>query len=204
MVSVRSACLIFLLAAQLPRGESENIQREFERKQASTSSYKADFKQTLRLSGVRDPVVSSGKFVYVAPDQMLIEFLEPKGEFMMISKGELYYKKRSKPLEQHKLESDRQSGPVMLLELFRNGGKSLHEHYNVDMSSDANRLLVTLTRKDDDEDFPSKIENKLLRESLKIQSVRVYFGEDESMLYEFLNPARNVPVDPDLFHPEHH
>lgn len=209
MVPVRFACALTVFLAlsafgardALPQSVVSQIEKAFEKKQAATSTYESNFKQTLRLKGVREAIVSSGKFYYEAPGRLLIQFREPRGEYVMIKDAELTFKKHAKPLVRSRISSDDwQSGPAMLLELFRDGGKRFGEHYDIQMKDDGNWLLVTLVRKDDDEDLPAIIENKLLRKSFEIRSIRVHSNENESLLYEFTNPVWNRPIDPSVFH----
>ena len=131
MVSVRAGfLLIFLLLAYpglpgraLEPAEQQAMERAFEKKQAETSTFQSGFKQTVRLVGVRNVVVSAGRFYYAAPQSLLIKFDEPRGEYLMMKGSDLFMKKRGKEGIHRKIQpGESETGLSMLLALFPPGG----------------------------------------------------------------------------------
>ena len=188
-------------AADLSKSDQKRHETNFEKKQSQTRTFKAALLQTLRLSGVRNPVRSKGVLFYQAPDSLLIKFTEPAGEYVLIRGEDLYLKKSGKPAEHHKLDSDEpQNGLPMILELFRNGAIKMKEQYRVEMKALKKRLEVRLTPKPFDVDSPlPEIINHIRLPDLEIRSIEVKFDEDQSMIYEFLDTRRNKPIDPETF-----
>jgi len=202
MVPVWAHLLLILLLAP---AQSQSIQKTFQKQQQQTSSLQSGYRQTVRLKGVRDASVSSGKFYYISPDSILIKFDDPKGEYLMIRGKDLFLKKNGKQEVRRKINPDEpETGLSMLLDLFRTGGKQFQDEFQLQMSYEKNDLIVTLTQKKSDEDvLPSRIENRLSRDGLNIKSVLVEFDGGHSILYEFTKPVRNRSIPPSVFeHPE--
>lgn len=205
MVSVRTGILLILLlafsAGALPPAEQKSIEHAFQKKQEETSTLQSGFRQTVRMAGVRDPVVSTGKFYYLAPQSILIRFDQPKGEYMMMKGNELFIKKAGKKETRRKLKADEpHTGLSMLLDLFRTGGRQFQDEFELRMRNEAGDLLVTLTQKKSDDDLlPLKIENRLSRADLSLKSVLVQFEGGQAILYEFIKPVRNKTIAPSIF-----
>jgi outer membrane lipoprotein-sorting protein len=207
MVPVRARLLFILIVfassadTRALSADQRAIEKAFQQRQAETKSLQSGFKQTVRLKGVRDPVVSLGKFYYIAPESLLIRFDQPKGEYMMMRGNELFTKKTGKRQARRKLGDDEpHTGLSMLLDLFRTGGRRFQDEFEIRMKNDGNELLVTLTNKHgNDELLPGRIENRLSQSELNLKSVLVEFAGGQAILYEFIKPVRNKPIPPSLF-----
>lgn len=196
--------LILLLAFPawpLAIAEQSAIEKAFQKKQEETSTLQSGFRQTVHMAGVRDPVVSSGKFYYLAPQSILIRFDKPKGEYMMMKGSDLFIKKTGKKETRRKLKPDEpHTGLSMLLDLFRTGGRQFQDEFELRMGTEARDLLVTLTqKKSDDELLPLRIENRLSRADLSLKSVLVQFEGGQAILYEFIKPVRDKIIPPSTF-----
>jgi hypothetical protein len=149
---------------------------------------------------MRDPIVSSGRLYYAAPDSLLIKFDRPKGEYVMMRGDDFFMKKSGKEPVHRRIDADeRGQGLGMLVDLFRDGAAGFKNRYEVRMLADTSELKVILTPKDGDEDEPGRIENRLLLPGLEIRSVLVRYGENQSILYEFIDPVRNKTIRAEIF-----
>jgi outer membrane lipoprotein carrier protein len=210
MVSIRSAFSILVLTGFTSYGSvvpvSEDEQKDysirFEKRQRQTRTLEADLTQTLRLSGIKEPIKSEGHLFYKAPHFLLIRFSKPEGEFVLIRGREVFVKKSGKNLVHRKLSehsSLRETNILGLLAIFQNVSE-FDKDFNVAMERTKNRLFVTLTPKDTSGDRPV-ILNTLTLPELNIRAIRVTFGQSNNILYEFSNQKRNEEMDSKLFEP---
>jgi outer membrane lipoprotein-sorting protein len=183
----------------LSESEQREFSRAFSKKQKQLKSFQADLKQTLLLEGIRDPVKSVGRIYYQAPDSLLIDFAQPKGEFMLIRGTELYVKKSGKSLLRRKLgDGPGETNMLMLLALFQNGAVE-NENFEVSMDQVKDRLFVKLIPKELENKRVLQIENELSLPDLSVRSIKVTFGESNVIRYELSNQKRNPKLSEDLF-----
>ena len=186
----------------LSESEQESCAKRFEEKQRATRTYQAELKLTLRLHGLNEPIASAGRVYYQAPDFFLIQFTQPADEFMLIRGNDIYVKKNEKSLMHHRLKSGKHSSNLSiqsLLALFQNGAADLKETFDVQMEGGKGELTVVLKPREGDRNRVREIRNKLTRSNLEIRSIHVMMDESNSVLYEFLKPVRNKPLDEILF-----
>jgi outer membrane lipoprotein-sorting protein len=203
---VFSVLLLTVLSAWASYTISEEEQKthslSFESKQRKTRSLQADLVQTLRIKGVDEPIRSTGRLYYQAPDLLFFEYTDPADEWMLIRGMELYVKKSDKGLVRRKLRprSDMKGSSMgMLLSLFQNGATDYDDLFDIGMQRTKKQLFVTLTSKESENAEPIQIENTLSLPDLNIQSIRVRFDPKHQVLYELRNVIRNQSIDPTIF-----
>jgi outer membrane lipoprotein-sorting protein len=184
--------------------EREQFIQRFVRHQQETRTYRAQLKQTLRLRGLRDPVESDGDIYYAAPGLLAMIFRKPAGEFLIMNGDEIALKKTNKPTQRRSLQAVQRSdaaGWLLLRDMFRNGATNAVERYDTTLERTNGYVVVKLIPKQraPRSGEPVSVENRLVHDTLEIERMRLQFENDTTITYEFLNPARNQPIDPDLF-----
>jgi len=177
----------------------------FVAKQQNTHTYQAELHQTLQLSGMKKPIESEAHVYYKAPDSMRLSFTSPAGEYLIITGDDVYLKKNNRPLV-HRKNTAQKGRPAedarMLLSLFQGGAKDWGALFAFEMARDGDRLVVTLhPRGDDPRARNVTIENTITLPAYGLQSIRINFGQDNAMTYDFTNALRNAPIDDTTFVP---
>ncbi len=210
MVSIRLLILIFtgthlhLACAKTQEVESQEqikFEKAFKSRQIHTSTFEAGLRQTLRLQGMKKPVISTGHIYYQTPDRLLILFDEPSDEFVLLNGKHFVFRKSGEDVEERTFEPKDQSasmGIAMLIGFFKNGAASLKDSHRISMVANSDKLDVTLKPIQSDE-HPSEIVTTLRLPDLEIISQRICFTPENELNHEFIKPKRNQKLKDGLF-----
>jgi outer membrane lipoprotein-sorting protein len=203
MVSI--CALIAATLTSLSETERQPYIDVFVAKQKTTETYQARMRQTLRLRGLKHPVVSEARVFYKAPASLLMAYTKPAGDYLIVTGEDVYVKKANRPLTHRKNPTQRAhpaENAQMLLSLFQGGAKDWSELFNFEMARDDDRLIVTMHPKETDaRSRDVLIENVIALPPYEIRSITISFGEQNSMTYEFSDAIRNESLDDKLFVP---
>jgi outer membrane lipoprotein-sorting protein len=212
MVSIRTALVCCLGAASglqaapvpVTPTEMAGYERGFSAVQKGSHSFRSDLRQTLHLQGVAQPIVSLGILYYSEPEQLLIRFSQPAGEWMRVNGSEVAIQKTGKPLERHELSGKGKgsSHAASLLDVFHNDASRWHQDFDVTMTRDGNALFVTLKpylTPTAPEQGIDHVVTTLKLPNYDLAEVKVFITPTNWIDYEFLNGRRNVAIDPTLF-----
>ena len=194
-------------AQLLPPAERDAFIQKFIAKQSATTTFQAGLEQTLQLQGLREPVTSTGRIYFRAPDGLALRFSQPAGEFVIIDGDDLYMQRANRPLQHHRFDPTgaRGQGGQMrfLLDLFQHGATNTLAHYNAAITRTNDQLVVSLTPKQPQPHSrePSRIDNGVSLPDLELRSMRVEFENQSALSYQFLDPVRNQPLDAAVFRP---
>ncbi len=210
MVSIRRAALI-LASIFLPTAHAGPVEvgadgqkkyaDAFEMKQSATHTFECTLRQTLKLQGMKKPVISKGHIYYAAPDHLLIRFDEPSDEFVLLNGKHVTIKKSGEDAEERDLDPKKESdstGIAMLLGFFQNGASALKESHRIAMFEMEKLLNVTLTPKQPDR-RPIMIVTHLSLPDLELHSQLIRFSRENEMSYEFIQPQRDQPLKEGIF-----
>jgi outer membrane lipoprotein-sorting protein len=192
---------------RLSDADRDAVVTRFAALQRETRTYRADLKQTVRLRGLREPVVSEGAVYYRRPDALAFVFATPSDEFFIVNGADTWLKKRNKPVQHRRIDpSDGASAGDMryLLSVFQDGGGKAHERFEVEIARSGGTLRVVLTpiERHPRSREPVKIENWVDAESLELRGMRVEFPGNNAIEYEFANPRRNGEIAKNVFEPQ--
>lgn len=210
MVPIRAALLIAVtfgatcLRAGPVEVEDDGVKKysaDFQAKQAATKTFECGLKQTLRLQGVKKPIISDGHIYYQAPDQLLVRFDKPSSQFVLLKGNHMVMKKGDDDPEERDLDPKSEAdslGIALLLEFFRNGASKLWKSHNVVMYEVDPLLSVTITPKNPDQ-RPSLIVMQLGLTNLEVRSQTVRFTPENELKYEFIQSRRDQPIKEGTF-----
>ncbi|MDQ3564956.1 MAG: outer membrane lipoprotein carrier protein LolA, partial [Pseudomonadota bacterium] len=138
------------LAAPLSAERAGALRAEFQTRQRETLTWSATIAQTLTLSGVRDPVVSTGTLAYRAPEQLRLDYTKPAGEFVLVLGDRLFIQKTGARLAEKSLREDSAGKPFLsLLGLLRGQPAEEESDYTAEVTREEDRYTVVLTRNAD-------------------------------------------------------
>jgi outer membrane lipoprotein-sorting protein len=206
MVSIRGLALGFFLttllpAAEMAPSEMARFNARFEAKQSATTTFRAELLQFLKLSGLRDPVLSRGEILYRAPDQLLLRYTQPAGESILLHGNEVYVVKPPAPSRHVHLEPGKPGSEMLyFLGLFQDGGRKIREDWNFSASSESATTTVSLKPRSPLAEVLEIISQVRTRD-LEIRSIQVRLPRNTTMTYEFQNIQRNIDLPATLFQP---
>ncbi|HSI85870.1 MAG TPA: hypothetical protein VK970_18950 [Candidatus Methylacidiphilales bacterium] len=187
----------------VPEAKEREYQRQFRQRQTSTRTLSAGLSQRLYMRGVRRPVISTARVAYEAPASFAVRYIQPEGEYLILRKGHLELQRRGKPLVVKDIgrgDGDMsKAGPLMLLDLFRDGGASYESGYDVSMRESGGRLTVILQAKGGGGSRPSLIRTTLSLPSLELVEIDVTFSDQNRITYGFSSIQRNGSLDAGAF-----
>ncbi|PTX99476.1 hypothetical protein DB346_16690 [Verrucomicrobia bacterium LW23] len=189
--------------AAVPDGKLREYQKLFRQKQIGTKTLTAGLSQRLFIKGVRKPVGSQARVAYQAPASFAVRYTHPEGEWLLLHKGQLEVQRRGKPLMVKQIGRGdtgmSNAGPLMLLELLRDGGTAFEGSYDVAMREADSRLTVILQARGNG-GKPSLIRTTLSLPALELIEIDVTFNGDQGrIVYGFSSIQRNTKIDSNLF-----
>ncbi len=189
-----------LRAENLSTVEAEALERRFVKMQRTTRTLRTDFEQTVRMSGMREPVVSRGEFFYRAPDELRVTFSEPPGDFFHLSGDTLEFS-RGGAAPIRKPSSDGAARALMALRnVLRGTPESSEDPVDRRVAREGDEFVVTITPVVRSIRMPEKIENRVDAESLLLRTMTITLPRGISLEYRFFNPRRNAPSDDSSVH----
>ncbi len=162
-------------------------------------SVQADFIQEKHLKMLARPLVSTGTFVFQAPESLRWEYKKPVGSILLMHGGKIrkYLEKNGRLEEQAGFPFD--SMQVILAEIgsWLDGRIAENDMFEVAYPAETKILLTPKGR------IPagliSKIELQLAAQHGLLESVRIYEGPDSYTLMRFHNSVLNQNVPTSLF-----
>lgn len=196
-------CLLLLLAAlpasadSLPPAKATALRSRFEARQRETRTWSAGFTQTVRMPGLRDPVVSQGTISYRAPDALRIDFTKPPAEFVLALGDRLFIQKTGKRLAEKSLGGDTAGKPFQsLLGLLQGRPGEDAESFEPAVTEGDGAYSIVLTKKAGAGlRLPRRITNVLSAASLQIREVVVELPNGGTISYAFRETSRNRPLE---------
>ena len=179
------------LADPLSPAKAEALRKRFESRQRETRTWSADFTQTLRMPGMRAPVLSEGTILYRAPGDLRIDFTKPAGEYVLILGDRLFIQKPGKRLAEKSM-SDNAGRPFLsLIGMLQGRPAENEEQFEQEVSDAGGSYVIVLSKKPDaSKRLPKRITN-VVTEGLNIREVLVELPNGGSLAYSFRDISRN-------------
>lgn len=189
-------------AAKAPKADSlDDVIRKVQLAQAKTNTLQADFRQEKSLALMAKPEVSTGRFIYSKPNNVLWTYDAPKRVTMLIANGFLttYYPDLNKA---ERIEVKRYQDRIFKYMGASGAIDELGAWFNFTFTNTSNKPYYTL-----DLDPKSKTIAKRVRhirifidkESYLTTQFEYTEGDGDKTRYEFTNVKVNAPVEQSRF-----
>lgn len=187
-------CLLLGISASV---SAEDLEARFLASHRNLQSLQADFRQILTSPGMRQPVVSEGRFYYKKPESLRIDYSRPEGDYFLLKGDRFETRRRGKP--HIILEANHPSARalVALREVLR--GAPPVGDFQKEVVREDGVFRVVLTPLVPSPNLPRKIENRVDAKSLALLSMTLTMPQGAVMEFVFENSRRNQPVDPAVF-----
>lgn len=199
--------LLFLLilpplalhAKDLSPDEMQHLERRFSEVQKSTRTLRADFKQEIRMPGMRRPVVSKGEFLYRAPDDLRVTFTEPPGDYLLLHGETLEMSRGGKPPVKKSSTDRAAKALVALRQVLRGSPEEADAGMNHKIRREDGQYIITITPTSRSPQLPEKIENRVDADSLILRNMAITLPRGIHLEYRLAHPRRDVPIAPGTF-----
>jgi len=159
----------------------EDLEARFLASHKNLESLQADFRQTITSPGLRQPVVSEGRFYYQAPDKLRIDYSRPAGDYFL-------------------LNNHSSARALVALRGVLQGTPPAGE-FQKQVECEDGVFRVILTPLAPSPTLPRKIENRVDAKSLALLAMTITMSQGAALEFVFENPRRNQPVEPGIFSP---
>jgi outer membrane lipoprotein-sorting protein len=175
----------------------EDLEARFLASQKNLQSLQADFRQTITSPGLKQPVVSEGRFYYLAPDKLRIDYTRPEGDYFLLNGDHFESRRRGKsPVV---VPRDHPSARALssLRDVLRGTPPTGDFQKQVDRQDGV--IRVVLTPATASPSMPKKIENRVDPNSLALLGMNITTPNGAGMEFLLENPRRNQTLDPAVF-----
>ena len=190
-------CLAFmpLIAAAF----GEDLEARFLASHKNLESLQADFRQTITSPGMRQPVVSEGRFYYQAPDKLRIDYSRPAGDYFLLNGDRFETRRRGKPPVILDANHPSARALVALREVLRGTPPAGEFQKQVERENGVFRVILTPVAPSPT--LPRKIENRVDAKSLALLAMTITMPQGAAMEFVFENPLRNQTIEKGVFSP---
>ena len=175
----------------------EDLEARFLASHKDLKSLQADFRQTITSPGMRQPVVSEGRFYYEAPDKLRIDYAQPAGDYFLLTGERFQTRRRGKPPSIRDAGHPSARALVALREVLRGTPPAGEFQKQVERRDGA--FVVVLTPLVPSATLPQKIENRVDAKTFALLGMTITMPQGTSMEFVFKNPRRNQSLDPGIF-----
>lgn len=185
---------ILLITATAFAGD---LEERFLESQKNLQSLQADFRQTITSPGLKQPVVSEGRFYYLAPDKLRIDYTKPEGDYFLLNGDHFESRRRGKAPVVVPVDHPSARALSSLREVLR--GTPPTEDFQKQVDREDGVFRVVLTPATASPAMPQKIENRIDPNSLALLGMSITTPKGAGMEFVLENPRRNQPLDPAVF-----
>ena len=175
----------------------EDLEARFLASHKNLESLQADFRQTITSPGMRQPVVSEGRFYYQAPNQLRIDYSQPAGDYFFLNGDRFETRHRGKPPAVLDASHPSARALVALREVLR--GTPPAGEFQKQIERKDGEFLVILTPLSPSPTLPRKIENRVDAKTLALLGMTITLPQGATMEFVFENSRRNQSLDPGIF-----
>ena len=183
-------------ARELPSNEAASLEKLFMSSQKNTRTLQADFRQTIAAPGLRDPATSEGRLFYRAPDDLLVNYTNPLGDYLLL-RGETFTSFRSGNLTTRDASHPSARALTALRDVLR--GTPPDGPMVRYVTQSGGKYTVTLAPEVAGSNQPERIENVLDASNLQLQSMTITLPGGATMQFQFLRLRRNAAINAKVF-----
>ncbi len=197
--------LAILSAGAVRRSDSDRFSELFERSKAmerELQTLRADFIETTESDLLAEPLVARGSLVAMSPLRVLMRYREPERKLLFLQGDSIRFVSQDGADDVTLSIGDLQKAIDKYFH--RASEKELHEHFQIEVSSDPERpgvlLVDMLPRRKQIQKGLDRLQIWLQERTLTMVKMRmVYPGGVGSKTIELVDPRLNVPVGDDDF-----
>jgi len=175
----------------------EDLEARFLASHKNLESLQANFRQTITSLGMRHPVVSEGRFYYLAPDKLRIDYIKPEGDYFLLNGDHFESRRRGKVPVVVPVNHPSARALTSLREVLRGTPPTGDFQKQVDRQD--GEFRVVLTPATASPTMPRKIENRVDANSLALLGMCITTPNGAAMEFLLENPRRNQLLDPVVF-----
>ena len=175
----------------------EDLEARFLASHKDLKSLQADFRQMIISPGMRQPVVSEGRFYYEAPDKLRIDYAKPAGDYFLLTGERFETCRRGKPPFIRDAGHPSARALVALREVLR--GTPPAGEFQKQVERKDGEFLVILTPIKPSPTLPRKIENRVDAKSLALLGMTITMPQGAAMEFVLENPRRDQPIGTGVF-----
>lgn len=183
-------------ARELPENEAAALEQRFLSAQRNTRTLRADFRQIVTAPGLRDAAVSEGRLLYRAPDDLLVIYTKPAGDYLLL-RGETFTSSRAGNLTTRNASHSSARALTALRDVLL--GTPPDSPMKRDVSIGSGEYTVTLVPSNAGPNQPERIENVLDASNLQWQSMTITLPRGATMQFQFSLVRRNAAIDTKAF-----
>ncbi len=192
----RLICRLLILLTSVP-AIAGDLEERFLENQKSLESLQADFRQIITSPGLKQPVVSEGRFYYLAPDKLRIDYTKPEGDYFLLNGDHFESRRRGKAPVVVPVNHPSARALSSLREVLR--GTPPSEDFQKQVDRKEGEIRVVLTPSTASPAMPQKIENRVDANSLALLGMTITTPNGAGMEFLLENPRRNQAIDPAVF-----
>jgi outer membrane lipoprotein-sorting protein len=181
---------------ELAADEAAALEKRFLSAQKNTRTLQADFKQIITAPGLRDSAASTGRLLYQAPDNLLVTYTEPAGDYLLL-RGDKFTSLRAGKSTTRDAADPSARALTALRDILRGAPPGSVMARSVTQSG--GKYIVTLTPAVPGLNQPQRIENLLETSTLQLQSMTITLPRGATMQFIFSRIRRNAALDPKAF-----
>lgn len=166
---------------------------------SQVQSIQADFKQEKHIPILQKPLVSEGRFVFLAPRSMRWEYLHPLASLTILHQGHLRRWIRAGDGRMESIAGDASAMQTVFNDMLDWLGGRFTEGGMFTARLHADGRVILTPRQASMEAFVSEIEIHLSASADYVQTVVIHEGVHGYTRIAFANVVRNQPVDAGLF-----
>jgi len=174
-----------------------DLEERFLESQKNLKSLQADFRQIITSPGLKQPVVSEGRFYYLAPDKLRIDYTKPEGDYFLLNGNHFESRRRGKVPVVVPVNHPSARALTSLREVLRGTPPTGDFQKQVDRQD--GEFRVVLTPATASPTMPRKIENRVDANSLALLGMCITTPNGAAMEFLLENPRRNQLLDPVVF-----
>ncbi len=188
-------------SGDMPKGK-EAIFSAIEKTVAEIQTISSEFRQERRLSMLKEPAISKGRFAYEKPDKLRWEFTEPEPSGFIVNGNT---GKQWKGKETNGQTVDVKKNPVMrlifeqIMAWTKADFTSIEERYVVTVGREKPVALNLVPRSSKERKYVDRITVSFDKETGYVNAVAIIEKGGDSTNIRFLNMTVNSPLEKDLF-----
>lgn len=196
-LTMRSFLFITLITLIPVFANAEDLEARFLANHKKLETFQAHFRQTITSPGMKHPVLSEGRFYYLAPDKLRIDYSLPAGDYFLLSGDRFEARRRGKSPDIHNAGHPSARALVSLRDILRGVPPvgDFHKH----IEREEGMFRVVLTPHLSVANLPRKIENRVDAKSLALLGMSITMPNGATINFEFEKSLRNQTIDPKIF-----